>query len=1021
MFVGTEGQTSFSGGDFYDPGTYYLKVGGVGSTLKDYSISTQFSADRVASFAGNVQYRTQPYKSFEDSQTAVFSGPTVSELKNLSGQVTYNNTDFNSGVAKYGFEVNESGKFRINLNSPNGKMELNINKFIGSEDRPVQIGGFGGVPANSDGWLEVDLNKGRYEIEVKTPWDYWREPDWNSAQQTLVRPYTLNGTFTPNAPQPGQGKVPASAGAFDKTVVSSGVVNHYYKNGYLTVQPSGQASWYSYGGGGVTKVTVVPIPDKLSPDYAGNSPDMARNIGNLIGTKTFQDVIDKNDRSDYYKFDITTESKVNFALSGKMGNTGFYLFKDWKINSDTSTHIDILSGTTPGVVPEFSETLKPGTYYVVVHKPEGYDGGEYDLKLSAIPLGDPDGNYSIPTSQVIFASADLGDGIDHKAVGSSIGGNLDREDYYRFTLDKISDVDILLSGDNAKAKFYLAKDVNGNGKIDYGEGLQWANQDANSKKISRSLSPGTYYVVVNSDDRVNQTKYNLNVDTKPETAGNSPSAAQDIGVLNGSKTVKGLVDTKADVYDYYRFKLDEPGNVSLKLDKLIATSSSDSQGITPVVSVELMNANNQILASGRGDSSSAASINGFLQPGYYYVRVNSTDTTGYASYELTLNGEPAYKKAIDAEYARYQGLLGSPTTGYWPAADSPNGTKGYGQNYDYGHVFWTAQSGAIALWYGFANTYNQNGGSNGWLGFPTKGKWDWEGGQRIDFEGGYIYWTEKEGARAFKNNELPWEKSIAAEYVRYQGLLGSLNTGYWPAADSPYGTKGYGQNYDDGHIFWTAKSGAIALWHDFADTYNQKGGSNGWLGFPTKGKEDWKDGQRIDFEGGYIYWTAQSGAKAYRFNESPSLDKTVGYDGTNTHQTYVNTFNRNGGASALGSATGNVHPAGTGNGYLQEFSGGSEGSGAIMKSGANDNSFWVGGDFWNAYQGAVNTQHDWGYPTSDRFVNENGWPAQNFQNGKIVQQDGKLYFYLVNQTSSNSDPSPTLTPSPSLLGSMSLL
>ena len=142
-----------------------------------------------------------------------------------------------------------------------------------------------------------------------------------------------------------------------------------------------------------------------------------------------------------------------------------------------------------------------------------------------------------------------------------------------------------------------------------------------------------------------------------------------------------------------------------------------------------------------------------------------------------------------------------------------------------------------------------------------------------------------------------------------------------PAADSQNGTKGYHRNYDSGHVFWTAKSGAIALWRDFADTYNQNGGSNGWLGFPTKGKEDWKDGQRIDFEGGYIYWTAQSGAKAYRPNESPSLDKTVGYDGANTHPTYVNTFNNNGGLSRLGSATGNVHPAGTGNGYLQEFSG----------------------------------------------------------------------------------------------------
>jgi hypothetical protein len=612
--------------------------------------------------------------------------------------------------------------------------------------------------------LELDLNKGRYDIEVNTPSDVWLEPDWNWTQEKLVRPYTLNATFTPNAPPPGQGKVPSSAGAFDKTVVSNGVVNHYYKNGYLTVQPSGEASWYSYGTGnaiGVIEISAVPLPFEIPPDYAGNSPDMARDIGTLIGTQTFHDVIDRNDRFDYYKFNITSESKVDFALSGKMGNTGFYLFQDWYFNSDDSTHIDRISGTPPGVVPEFSETLKPGTYYVLVHKPKDYDGDEYDLKLSATPLGDPDGNYSIQTAQYLAPSpADFGDGIDHKAAEGSIGGNLDREDYYRFTLDKISDVDIQLSGDNPNAKFYLAKDLNGNGKLDYGEALQ-AVSNGSIKNISHSLGAGTYYVVVSSDDTVNQTNYSLKVDTQPEKAGNYPSQALDIGLLNGNKTFQGLVDTKEDTYDYYRFNLNETSNVSFKLDKLIAESSIHTQGINPIVTVELISANNEILASARGDSSSAASINRLLEPGAYYIRVNSTDTTGYASYELNLGGEVVYKKP----------------------------------------------------------------------------------------------------------------------------------------------------------------------------------------------------------------------------NESPSLDKTVGYDGTNTHQTYVNTFTKNGGSSALGSPTGNVHPL-VDNGYVQEFSGGSEGSGAIMKSGANDNSYWVGGAFWDKYKEEVSKGTNLGYPTSDRYQFSGGW-KQDFQGGSL--------------------------------------
>lgn len=811
--VRTEGQTSFSGGDFYNSGTYYLKVGnGDWSTFKDYNISTQFTADRVSSFAGNIQYRTQPYYSLQDSpQSAVFSGPAVSELKNLAGVVTYDNIQVNNRIAKYGIEVNELGKFRINLNSPNGKMELSVKKFIGSDDRPESIASLA-VSANSDGWLELQLNKGRYDIEVKTPSNYWQEPDWNSTQQRLVRPYTLNATFTPNAPQPGQGKVPASAGAFDKTVVSSGVVNHYYKNGYLTVQPSGQASWYGY-------------------------PSL------------------------------------------------------------------VISGSAQ-----------------VISKP--------------VPLTDPDGNYSIQTAEnllLTFGGADLGDGVNKDQVASgrilsSIGGK-DLNDFYKFSLNSSKLVNLELSQFGSGAEWSLIKDRNGNGQVDPGEVIKLGNIVTESQSLDLILGAGNYYLQIGSAASNAASQYVVNVvATPPENE-----------VISSYNS------------DYF---LVQNGQRRLVPDR----ETLNGLGINPNTVKRFSNEDLALIPLGQP-----------LSPPI-----------------------PQWQKSIDD--AANQNSLGNRVTGYWDAADSPTGTKGYGRTYDRGSVYWTAKSGAIALVGQFADAYhsNENNGSKGWLGFPTAKQWNWEGGQRIDFEGGYIYRTAKEGIRAFKYDESPWQKSIDAEYAGHKGLLGNPTTGYWQAADSQTGTKGYGQNYNNGHVFWTAKYGAIALWHGFADTYNQTGGSNGWLGFPTKGKEtDSSGGQRIDFEGGYIYWTAQSGAKAYRPNESPSLDKTVGYDGTNTHQTYVNTFNNNGGLSALGSATGNVHPSGTENGYIQEFSGGSEGSGAIMKSGANDNSYWVGGGFWSAYQ-KIMEQKDLGYPTSDRFPGENGLLTQNFQKGKIVQ-DGDVY------------------------------
>ncbi|NJK68919.1 MAG: S8 family serine peptidase [Microcoleus sp. SU_5_3] len=762
-----EGQTSFQDGNFYDPGTYYLKVGnGAGSSFKDYNISTQFIADKVSTFTGNIQYRTQPYYSLDNSlQSAVFSGPAVSDLKNLSGVVTYNNINFNNRIAKYGVEVNESGKIRINLNSPNGKMEVSVKKFIGSDDRPESIASLE-VSANSDQWLELDLNKGRYDIEVRTPSDYWLEPDWNSTwnstEETLVRPYTLNATFAPNAPQPGQGKVPSSAGAFDKTVVSNGVVNHYYKNGYLTVQPSGQASWYSYGTGnaiGVIEISAVPLPFEIPPDYAGNSPDKARDIGTLIGTQTFHDVIDRNDRFDYYKFNITSESKVDFALSGKMGNTGFYLFQDWYFNSDDSTHIDIISGTPPnGVVPEFSQTLKPGSYYVLVHKPKDYDGDEYDLKLSATPVGDPDGNYSIPTAANVLlpsGGADLGDGVNSNQLGigyilSSIGGN-DLNDFYKFSFDSLKLVNFYLAPSGTATQWWLLQDRNGNGQVDLGEAIKTGTLTTKPLDLDVILGAGDYYLQVGSLSSDATSVYAVNVTARPlENQVIATYNSDYYLVQNGqlrlipnqeTLTAMGIAANTVKTFS----------NQDLTLIPLGQALPSRKDGD---VFADLSGNNIYLMESGKRR----------LLPKGYTLKELGINLPGSPTFpdsdfkDIPLGDPytppiPQWQKDIDNTYQSARNLLGNPTGSYGRTVSSLNGAQGYGRNYDYGTVYWSDRSGAIALWHGFANTYNENGGYSGWLGFPIKPNENWKDGQRIDFEGGYIYWTAQDGAKAYR----PWE------------------------------------------------------------------------------------------------------------------------------------------------------------------------------------------------------------------------------------------------------------------------
>jgi hypothetical protein len=119
-----------------------------------------------------------------------------------------------------------------------------------------------------------------------------------------------------------------------------------------------------------------------------------------------------------------------------------------------------------------------------------------------------------------------------------------------------------------------------------------------------------------------------------------------------------------------------------------------------------------------------------------------------------------------------------------------------------------------------------------------------------------------------------------------------------------------------------------------------------------------------------------------------NLNNTLGYDGASAHQTYINTFNRNGGSSVLGSPINNVHP--WSDGYIQDFSGGSDYKGGIMKSNANDNSYWVGGDFWNKFLDTGGAGNILKYPTSDRY-GTNGGLRQDFQGGAILKSGRGIF------------------------------
>ncbi|GGA18244.1 hypothetical protein CYANOKiyG1_32640 [Okeania sp. KiyG1] len=114
--------------------------------------------------------------------------------------------------------------------------------------------------------------------------------------------------------------------------------------------------------------------------------------------------------------------------------------------------------------------------------------------------------------------------------------------------------------------------------------------------------------------------------------------------------------------------------------------------------------------------------------------------------------------------------------------------------------------------------------------------------------------------------------------------------------------------------------------------------------------------------------------------------RPVGFDGTSVHGTYVGSYQRNGGIEELGYPINNVHP--WENGYIQDFDGGAAGKGGIMKSNANDNSYWVGGKIWDKFLDLGGAGY-LGYPTTDAIplpggLENGGGAVQHFAGNKGI-------------------------------------
>ncbi|NMG58146.1 calcium-binding protein [Geitlerinema sp. P-1104] len=141
-------------------------------------------------------------------------------------------------------------------------------------------------------------------------------------------------------------------------------------------------------------------------------------------------------------------------------------------------------------------------------------------------------------------------------------GTTDRNDYYRFTLNQVHDVELTLFGmdQNADLELYIG-DPKPDGSVEIGDRITRSNNfGTTDDSITRSLGAGTYFVRVFPQAGRNDidTRYSLTFEATPtgivDQAGNTASAALDLGILEGERNFQDFVGT-ADRNDYYRFTL----------------------------------------------------------------------------------------------------------------------------------------------------------------------------------------------------------------------------------------------------------------------------------------------------------------------------------------------------------------------------------------------------------------------------------------------------------------------------------
>lgn len=261
---------------------------------------------------------------------------------------------------------------------------------------------------------------------------------------------------------------------------------------------------------GVTPLPPLPPPPPPPPPPVGpgNTPETALNAGVLTGVQTFNQTVSNTNPNDYYRFSLSGPTNLNVVINGMTQDGDLELFFD--SNNDGTVNITERVGISeqPGTLQDsITGFFTAGNYFVNVS--QGVPGAEtpYNLNLIATPVtGDLGGNTANTATNLGILSGT-------RRIDDFVG-DADSEDYFRFVLNDVRNVNLLLTGLNDDAELRLYQGVNNNGAVEQGNLIAQSIQSGTTPEaLSRTLTPGDYLVLVSPAFQGVNTNYSLTLST----------------------------------------------------------------------------------------------------------------------------------------------------------------------------------------------------------------------------------------------------------------------------------------------------------------------------------------------------------------------------------------------------------------------------------------------------------------------------------------------------------------------------